>query len=583
MTSENFEIALDDQSHDNVAIFYEEIKEDVICVVNEKLIYYFNKNTTLYEQITLLQISTIIKTTLNKFLNKFTTNNKKKLEKISKLISKLGNVDYRGKVAKAFTTIDTVQNKDFPKLLDIIGHVINFKNGYVNLTNGIFHIRNSQNYFSKSLNYDYNTEKNLKTMEKINKMFFNICNDKKDMSEHMKSICAYSITGENNIRAFFALIGHLASNGKTTLMKMLYMSLPIYGVKLDKRTFNTDYQKSHKQYSLLKAPVRWAYVEELEKGKKLDTDALKELVSGGTINVERLYETEAEQFQICTKLFLLSNFYPNLETENGVIDRGRLYEYKNKFVELKDYKPTIKGMYLRDDRLDEFLATVDFKISYFNILLPYCIQFYKTRQLLPFDSAKIAFKDVCQESDKVNEHIKTYYIKTDNPADKIHKNDFVECYRRATNLNLIQFPNILNDLKRLGFIYKKNISTNGKQGCIVGLKKKPIDKFIQDEDEDENDNDNDNDNNNNKNLLDYEFVIIKKKKGKPLMTTNKLKTYRDKIESSRNRTKEYKLYVDYLKYTFNNPTIESNEINEIEEEDDENLFETTLTTLKDLW
>ena len=50
MTSENFEIALDDQSHDNVAIFYEEIKEDVICVVNEKLIYYFNKNTTLYEQ-----------------------------------------------------------------------------------------------------------------------------------------------------------------------------------------------------------------------------------------------------------------------------------------------------------------------------------------------------------------------------------------------------------------------------------------------------------------------------------------------------------------------------------------------------
>lgn len=87
---------------------------------------------------------------------------------------------------------------------------------------------------------------------------------------------------------------------KSTIAKLFMNSLPIYSIKLNKRTFNKDYNKSHKQFVKIKKPIRFVYIEELDE-KKLDVDLLKDFVDGDQIGGNEVMYGTCEDIDIYSK------------------------------------------------------------------------------------------------------------------------------------------------------------------------------------------------------------------------------------------------------------------------------------------
>ncbi|MDR3478845.1 MAG: hypothetical protein P4M14_12545, partial [Gammaproteobacteria bacterium] len=176
-----------------------------------------------------------------------------------------------------------------------------------------------------------------------------------------------------------------------------------------------------------------------------------------------------------SKLNLVSNPDLVFDTDNGVDRRGLMQRLTNRFVDQVDYdkaqKANKKGVYLGNKDLVNSFNSDLFKLSMFQILLPYAQLYYKEGLKLS-NHLRESFQELCKDNDKMQEFIEGNYETTENPKDKVHKDDFLELYRLKTNLKLTSWKIILNEIKRLGITYVKNCSYQNKQGCIIGLKLK---------------------------------------------------------------------------------------------------------------
>ena len=153
---------------------------------------------------------------------------------------------------------------------------LNFKNGLLELnkikiTNNkldftdAFRKRTEDDYVTQFLNYDFQFQVDSKIMNEIDTIYSKINPDKTE-KEFIYSWFSYCLTGITNQQVFLTSIGYSAQNGKSTQSKIHSKVLPLYSHKLDKRTFNINYSKQHKQiihFDL--TPIRYVYIEELDQ------------------------------------------------------------------------------------------------------------------------------------------------------------------------------------------------------------------------------------------------------------------------------------------------------------------------------
>jgi len=218
-----------------------------------------------------------------------------------------------------------------------------------------------------------------------------------------------------------------------------------------------DYTKRHKQFAHIKAPVRFVYIEELDK-KKLDTQILKDFVDGNKVNNEIMFGT-SENIPIQCKLNLISNFTPSFETDSGVARRGLLIELTNKFLPKEEYEQNIKekkGVYPIDDTLEAFIKTVEFKLAFLHILLPYAQKYHMTG-LPHYNPVLSAFKEVCEDNDSIKDFVEQFYETTNDENDRVSKEEFLEMYRLHFKLKQVTWMNVLNDIKRCGLQYNRTL------------------------------------------------------------------------------------------------------------------------------
>lgn len=234
--------------------------------------------------------------------------------------------------------------------------------------------------------------------------------------------------------------------------------------------------------------IRYAYIEEIDRSK-LDVANIKDFTSGEKINNEVMFGT-SKDVEINCKLNLISNNSINFDTDSGIARRGLHETLDNKFMPKSEYDQEVKkrgsdkGLYLRDSSLPDLLKTIKWKIAVCHILFPYAKMYYD-QGLTCSDRLKNSFKEVCNDNDQMAEFIKSHYEITGNPKEKVHKDLFVEHYRSVTGLKMISWINILNDVKRLGLNYQKNLSSGGLQGVLVGIKLKPRTQTVDDEEDDD--------------------------------------------------------------------------------------------------
>jgi len=332
------------RTHLDVAKLYFHMMQDVyIRQKSTQTIYTFNMQTNLWEEPTNLKGTFIdVMTTYMEELNRGNINQhffpETKREKYIQCKCKY----------QAFIKQDSTINAILSIFKSIVGEVdtsfdlepvyqnfICFKNGIYNTKTNTFRQRNRCDYFTKALDFDYESEYNSTCFAEIDDFFKKIQPDV-EQRNYTVWFLKYCLTGGNPECIFKMNIGYTASNGKSSEMNIHEMVFPLYTYKLNKSTFNKNCTKVHKYMSkLVNHPIRLAYINELDDSK-LDEDFLKDVVDGKRLELEKMYSTMTEESLLQCAIITTSNKDPNIDVDPGVIRRMTIQHYKSQFVNLHE-------------------------------------------------------------------------------------------------------------------------------------------------------------------------------------------------------------------------------------------------------
>jgi hypothetical protein len=336
-------------SHDGFVKLYHEVRcNDIVCTnIDTKICYMWNDNKKIWE-IThysfvcndfMESMRNIMKPLIvyyQKMLHIF-EDNPEICKKYNKLINTIEKTPEFYKTNACYAMLQKIlskfydTNKMFEDKIDSCRHVLNFKNGLLDLRNGKFRNRTREDFVATFLNYDY-ADSSVELKKEIYDIIFNISNSDEELCKFNLSWLSYCMTGETNLQLFLMSVGYTASNGKSTLAEIFMNSLPVYSSKLSKKTFTEGYPKVHKQMIKAVKPKRFIFIEELDRDK-IDATELKDFVSGNKINVEIMYGT-CNEFPIHGKLVVTSNKDPNFDNDAGIMRRGLMQLLTNRYFSL---------------------------------------------------------------------------------------------------------------------------------------------------------------------------------------------------------------------------------------------------------
>ena len=478
------------------------------------VIYVFDKKTTLWKRVIPKVVRNILTTeirivlkSLILFINtdisllncKANTLSKKQTEaklekltekskKLTKCLTKVEDVTFMDKVTDAFCVNEKIYNSNFQDELDAHYDIVNFKNYIVNLRTGKYRKRTSLDYYTKTLDFDFDIKYDKEICKHIEKIFLQVCNDDPEMAKLYRYWFGYCMTGEVTEELALWIVGHSAQNGKSSLIQAFSKMFSIYVRQFGPETYNKNYQKKHKEFADIDG-IRAAFLEEQDK-EKIDMQVYKAHTGGAKMRNEVMFDTTRDII-IRFKLMFLSNSYPNMTADNGANRRTLVAQHTNLFLRPNAYKTrkNEKGVYVVDSKIasdNGYFSRDDYKLALFHYLMPAATEYYQTgfsKVEHTIDKYLTEWKEIADEKDNMKQFVSTYYETTDNDDDRIHKDVFLKKYRDHSNLTNISWANILNDVKRVGleydrqklavvrtdFVTKKEIK---EKGAIMRLKKK---------------------------------------------------------------------------------------------------------------
>jgi phage/plasmid-associated DNA primase len=396
------------------------------------------------------------------------------------------NIETTTFIKNIITQVITILTLSPEKILALntLPNYLNFRNGKLNLKDLEFSIRTPDDFITEYLDYDYSSEINIGIQNKIKTVFKQICNNRDEDYNFILSHLGYCITSETKEQKYLNAYGASASNGKSTIIKIMEAVFNIYVFKADKRLFSESFGKSHKYFSGMKNK-RIVYIEELDK-KKTDGDLLKDIVDGNKMNNEVLFGT-TEKIDISFKLMFFSNNIMNFDADSGIKRRMIAMEFNSIFAEAEDLDdkratyPNSDVFQIDRNLLDMFKNNVEYKNAFMHLIIEQSRAYFNNGLIIP-ESYKKATNDLCDENDKMKQFIENQFEITKRDEDRITKDEFHELYSAHTKCNYA-WTSILSDIKRLGLCYDGGKRAIYKgitiRGVLVGIKKKVLDPFVE--------------------------------------------------------------------------------------------------------
>jgi phage/plasmid-associated DNA primase len=265
---------------------------------------------------------------------------KQKIKRISETIQQtntaIKNIETTTFIKNIITQVITILMLSEDKIvgLNTLPNYLNFRNGKLNLKTLEFSDRTPDDFITEYLEYDYAPNVNKNIQEKIKIVLKQICNNRDEDYNFIMSHLGYCITSETKEQKYLNAYGASASNGKSTIIKIMEAVFNIYVFKADKRLFSESFGKSHKYFTGMKNK-RIVYIEEVDK-KKTDGELLKDIVDGNKMNNEVLFGT-TEKIDIFFKLLFFSNNIMNLDADSGIKRRMIAMEFNSIFTDQEDF------------------------------------------------------------------------------------------------------------------------------------------------------------------------------------------------------------------------------------------------------
>ena len=431
----------------------------------------------------MLQLSKLKKEDPDMFdqLNKVFT---KLFDAVKKAITQVETTDFINDISKEVRMASLIDEDENDLRRDT--DCIDFQNGRLNLKNLEFADRTDKDWCLKFLDYNFQMKPNKHIKREVQEVIKQICNNNDEDYDFILSWLGYMITSKTNQQKFVNIVGPSASNGKSTLIKMVEKAFSIYFYKADRRLFSQNFTKIHKSFAQMKN-ARAVYMEELSKGK-IDSELIKDLVDGNGINNEVMFGT-TEYIDILFKLMFLSNNFMNFETDAGLKRRMINIEFKSRFVsadKVEDVKKedlTNPNIFPLDFGLLKRFSNPDYLNAIVHIVIKKSKAFFEGGPdgLLAIPQKYEALtNELCEENDKFQNFIDNTFILTGKDTDRISKMYFTDLYNGYTKLTHAA-STILTSIKSHNLNYQRlqRADHNGQsvRGAIMGIKLKPVNDF----------------------------------------------------------------------------------------------------------
>jgi putative DNA primase/helicase len=206
------------------------------------------------------------------------------------------------------------------------GHLLNFRNGTLDLRTGLIEEHDPDNKITKLVNYDYKPEAEcprfLAFLERV---------AGSDLLPYLQRAFGYSLTGETSAKAVFILHGS-GNNGKTTLLDTFGQIIPEYAAKVMIESLmakaGTESSNALADLADLRG-ARYVQTSETEEGQRLNESRLKRITQGqGEIRACRKYENPV-CFRETHKLFIDANHLPEIRgTEDAIWSRLHVVPFR---------------------------------------------------------------------------------------------------------------------------------------------------------------------------------------------------------------------------------------------------------------
>jgi phage/plasmid-associated DNA primase len=347
----------------------------------------------------------------------------------------------------------------FTEKIDKLTDHLAFKNGILNLKTRQFRrgILPSD-YITQTIEYDYMPANPEKT-QYVKDVLLKILNNNPEHLEYFLSIIGYTFIGRPKLeKAFYFCVDKTTSskgdNGKTFYFDILSNLMACYVYKTQGNFLEKNNTKKHKQLAKMKAS-RLVWLDEFGTNN-MDAEFVKTLGDGLTTENEVMFGT-SETINIQFKVFGLTNHLIRMASnEDAVFNRYTQISYGSHFDKTgtRTVEEPNKLLFIADKTLSDRLIQ-DYRNEIFGLVIEYANRYYSSG--LP--KVPTQFQADAQET-KIN---------NDEFAMWIHENCIVDEDARVALKALVYesgMPEkkIKENMKRLGYVYNKELKGVGKDG-----------------------------------------------------------------------------------------------------------------------
>ena len=167
----------------------------------------------------------------------------------------------------------------------------------------------------------------------------------------------------------------------------------------------------------------------------------------------------------------MSNYHIIVDQScNGFLRRGIQVDYKNRFVDEKDFKNE-PNTFIRDYQLYEKMNDISFKLSFIKLLLERTIKMYKIREqtntsgLFIPKSLEENFERICYQNDKIKIFLDEHYIRTNDKNDVVSTVDFTKLWKIHFN-EPMTWPVMCSKVEKEKITYENKTSCKRADGII---------------------------------------------------------------------------------------------------------------------
>jgi phage/plasmid-associated DNA primase len=383
-------------------------------------------------------------------------------EKRFKIIN--DNKDVKTYYDQLFIYLNPVDEVKF----DITPIELHFNNGYIDLSTGELKQRHKKHRITKYIRRDYEPS----TKPQRNYLKDTIIN--RIYPDERERNCILSVLGsalsglcERDQTSLF-LIGN-GSSGKSTMLEITEMAIECYFKSLNSETFSQSSTKIDKIFNsyMYDPQIRISFINE-PKDERMDAERYKAFIDGKCVTT-RLYKEEAHTVYHSSKVITCANMLPNMKFDTGSKRRACAGHHKSTFVDDENKVDESKHIYLKNKNIKKEIIEKDLLNAWIDILVQKCVKWIGGKEI-DYSCFKEVQADMQDGNDIIQDFIDGEIKLTDNPKDKIGKDEMHKRFSDKYPKKFLNVLQIITSLKEKGLIYNSQVRRHGVKGSFIGVR-----------------------------------------------------------------------------------------------------------------